>query len=70
MTTVRAAIISLVFLPVLGGQIMAATVQVGTCRHGVVTFATIQSAVNASTAGGTVLVCPGTYPEQVKSTKL
>jgi nitrous oxidase accessory protein NosD len=44
---------------------MAATVQVGTCRHGLVTFPNIHSAVNASSAGGTVVVCPGTYPEQV-----
>jgi parallel beta-helix repeat protein len=28
-------------------------------------YATIQAAVNASAVGGTVLVCPGTYPEQV-----
>jgi nitrous oxidase accessory protein NosD len=65
MSTVRAASISSVFLLALAGQVMAATVQVGNCRHGVATFATIQAAVNASTAGGTVLVCPGTYPEQV-----
>lgn len=30
---------------------------------------TIQKAVNAVTAGGTVKVCPGTYPEQVLITK-
>lgn len=63
--TVRATIISSVFLVVLSGQLMAATVQVGACRIGVATFSTIQAAVNASHAGGTVLVCPGTYPEQV-----
>jgi parallel beta-helix repeat protein len=28
-------------------------------------YATIQSAVDASAAGGTVLVCPGMYPEQI-----
>jgi len=28
-------------------------------------YATIQSAVNAATAGDTINVCPGTYPEQV-----
>jgi len=28
-------------------------------------YSTIQAAVNASTVGGTVLVCPGAYPEQV-----
>jgi nitrous oxidase accessory protein NosD len=65
MNTIRAAITSSVFLVALGGHLMAATVQVGTCRSGVATFSTIQSAVNASPAGARVLVCPGTYPEQV-----
>jgi len=39
------------------------TVVVGTCVAGA--YSTIQSGVNAVAAGGTVLVCPGTYPEQV-----
>jgi nitrous oxidase accessory protein NosD len=65
MSTIRAAVTRSVFLVALGGHLMAATVQVGTCRSGVVTFSTIQAAVNASPAGSTVLVCPGTYPEQV-----
>ena len=65
MSTIGAAITSSIFLLVLGGHLMAATVQVGTCRSHVATFSTIQSAVNASPAGTTVLVCPGTYPEQV-----
>ena len=39
------------------------TVVVGTCVSGA--YSTIQSGVNAVAAGGTVLVCPGTYPEQV-----
>ena len=32
-------------------------------------FKTIQSAVNAAPAGGTVVVCPGTYYEQVVISK-
>jgi parallel beta-helix repeat protein len=32
-------------------------------------YVTIQAAVNASTVGGTVIVCPGIYPEQVTITK-
>src|SRR5215469_12285712 len=32
-------------------------------------FRTIQSAVNAAPAGGTVVVCPGTYHEQVVISK-
>ncbi len=31
-------------------------------------YSSIQSAVNASSAGGTVVVCPGTYDEQVAVT--
>lgn len=32
-------------------------------------FTTIQAAVNASSTGDTILVCPGVYPEQVTITK-
>lgn len=45
----------------------AATLYVGTC--GSPNKPTIQAAVNASSVGGTVLVCPGTYPEQVTINK-
>jgi hypothetical protein len=45
----------------------AATLYVGTC--GGPNKPTIQAAVNASSPGDTVLVCPGTYPEQVTITK-
>jgi len=65
MRTVRVTIASTVFLFVFASHLLAATVQVGTCRNSVPSFATIQAAVNASSAGGTVLVCPGSYPEQV-----
>ena len=44
---------------------MAATVQVGTCMRGLTTYSTISNAVSAVPPGSTVLVCPGTYPEQV-----
>jgi Periplasmic copper-binding protein (NosD) len=37
---------------------------VGTCYAGT-QFTTIQAAVNAASAGSTVRVCPGSYPEQV-----
>ena len=50
----------------LGGRpAMASTVYVGTCVSHVVTYSTIQSAVTAVSAGSTILVCPGNYPEQV-----
>ncbi len=45
----------------------ASTMYVGTC--GGPNKPTIQAAVNASSPGGTVLVCPGTYAEQVTITK-
>ena len=48
-------------------QLMASTVKVGTCDiPGVTTvYTTIQSAVTAVSAGSTIDVCPGNYPEQV-----
>lgn len=42
---------------------------VGTCRPRLKSFATIQTAVSGVPAGSTVLVCPGTYPEQVTITQ-
>jgi parallel beta-helix repeat protein len=51
------------------GIAQARTVVVGsdpTCQDGIKErYSTIQAAVNASAVGGAVLVCPGTYPEQV-----
>jgi hypothetical protein len=44
------------------------TLVVGTCL-GASPYTTIQSAVTAAPSGGTVLVCPGTYPEQVTITQ-
>jgi pectin methylesterase-like acyl-CoA thioesterase len=45
----------------------AQTFVAGTCKPRQPSFTTIQAAVKAaaSTAGATVLVCPGTYPEQL-----
>jgi hypothetical protein len=66
-----------VFLPLafivttcFAGQIaLASTVQVGTCLPSLAHFSSIQAALGASTSGGTVDVCPGTYNEQVIITK-
>jgi parallel beta-helix repeat protein len=49
---------------------MASVLEVGTClsddsERVSAHFPTIQAAVNAASSGSTVLVCPGTYPEQV-----
>ncbi len=45
--------------------ILASTFAVGTCRPSLPHFPTISAAVAAVPAGSTVLVCPGTYSEQV-----
>lgn len=45
------------------------TVAVGTCRPALPTFPTISAAVVGAPDGGTILVCPGTYPEQVTVSK-
>jgi parallel beta-helix repeat protein len=44
------------------------TYLVGTCKSGYQSFATISNALKATPAPNTVLVCPGTYPEQVEIT--
>lgn len=56
----------LAFATLGADTLAAATVYVGSCGPAKATsYATIQQAVNASPAGSTILVCPGTYPEQV-----
>ncbi len=61
--------LALVVLIALSGQAFSSsTVAVGTCTK-FVNYPTIQQAVTAVGAGGTVKVCPGTYPEQVTITK-
>lgn len=56
-------------LLVFASPLFAATVAVGTCQPSKVSFATIQQAVNAASAGTTISICPGNYPEQVTITK-
>ncbi len=43
----------------------ARTVAVGNCRPHLVSYSTISEAVADVPPGSTVLVCPGTYPEQI-----
>jgi len=54
----------LLVLSSLGATAFAGTAIVGTCKAGI-QFPTIGAAVTATSAGGTIMVCPGTYPEQV-----
>lgn len=66
---VKATIMAFVLVGgLLGQNLYAATkVAVGpsTCQPSLVHFSTIQGAVNAAPFNTTILVCPGTYPEQV-----
>jgi len=56
-------VVSLVLL--YGQNSQASTVSVGLCLPALPHFSTIQAAINASAQGGTVLVCPGVYPEKL-----
>jgi hypothetical protein len=47
----------------------AATVAVGTCQPGKISFDALDDAVNGVPDGSTILVCPGIYQEQIKITK-
>jgi hypothetical protein len=62
-----AAIHSLLFLPLIFCSMKsgASTVAVGNCIPHVTSYNTISEAVAAVPANSTVLVCPGTYPEQI-----
>lgn len=46
-------------------QALAGTYAVGTCRPNLQSYSTITAAVSSVPAGSTILVCPGTYAEQV-----
>jgi parallel beta-helix repeat protein len=61
--------LALVFAICIAASANAAITYVGTCTGALIHYPTIQQGVNASAAGGTVKVCPGTYPEQVEIKK-
>jgi nitrous oxidase accessory protein NosD len=57
-------------LPILAVQsLLGQTVQVGTCEPQLQSFSTISAAVSGVPSGSTILVCPGTYAEQVTITQ-
>jgi len=55
--------------PLVATPLYAATVAVGTCMPGRVSFDSITDAVEGVPPGSTILVCPGIYREQVVITK-
>jgi hypothetical protein len=59
--------IAIVFSAVLlsASEALGKTVQVGICLPNLQTYPTISQAVTAVVPGSTILVCPGTYREQV-----
>lgn len=67
----QALAVSILVLAGLQPNVFAATVVVGpsTCHPGPTHFSTIKAAVGSVSAGSTVLVCPGTYHEQVDITE-
>jgi hypothetical protein len=53
-------------LPLFAVQpLLASTVQVGTCKPKLASFANISAAVSSVPPGSTIQVCPGVYAEQV-----
>jgi hypothetical protein len=65
----RFALLSLVTVSILVSQSATASEHhgyaVGSCNPRLTSFATISAAVSSVPPGSTILVCPGTYPEQV-----
>lgn len=53
------------FVLIGAGSAFAATVAVGTCQPGKVSFDSLDDAVNGVPDGSTILVCPGIYQEQI-----
>jgi Protein of unknown function (DUF1565) len=65
------SLLSVLALSLLGSQeLLSATVTyaVGTCKPGLHSYSTITAALTALPSPNIVLVCPGTYPEQVEIT--
>jgi Periplasmic copper-binding protein (NosD) len=57
------------FLMSIAALAMGKTVQVGECEPHLQSYSTISQAVSAVSPGSTILICPGTYPEQVTITQ-
>ena len=64
-TSVRAPLITTLAALFLVSSAFTQTVAVGTCLPHLKSYSTISQAVGSVPAGSTILICPGTYPEQV-----
>ena len=69
MNSLKGLVLGFIFVFAICGDALATTVQVGNCKSGFVNFTTINAAITASPNGTIILVCPGTYPEQVMINK-
>lgn len=58
--------VALVGACLCGQNLLAQNLVVGTCTNAATSYMTIQDAVNNAPSGATVLICPGTYAEQVE----
>src|ERR1700726_206460 len=67
--TLSTMLIAGVLLVSVEGMANASTVAVGTCRPNLVSFQTIQAAVNQSPPNTVIEICPGSYGEQVSISK-
>ena len=62
-------LLSILVITLAAHHVLASTTYlVGTCKSGFKSFSTISAALAATPAPNTVMVCPGTYPEQVEIT--
>src|SRR5437899_7923808 len=65
MLRTRVLLLLAIGLLLAASPMLAANYAVGTCKPSLPSFTTISAAVSTVPPGSTVLVCPGTYPEQV-----
>ncbi len=68
-TLARTLLIPALVVMFLASSALAQTVAVGNCRPNLKRYSTISQAVSSVAAGSTILICPGTYPEQVTVTQ-
>ena len=73
MSRINIVLLSLVIVLTLGASDLLAVTTVtyaaGTCKPSLPSFSTISGALAATPAPNVVLVCPGTYPEQIVITQ-